>query len=119
MNDMKTNQYWIKIQYGNKPIEVREIWADTPEIARIKAMKLAQSYLEIEIETPEETQEQITPCKAPQSNEIDQTLQLLAHAKDRLVVLSPFGADKEFMRVWHDINTIEIKILGLARKYNL
>jgi len=51
----KTNQYWVKVQYVNQPIEIVEIWADNERNARRKAHDLALSKIEVQCETPEQT----------------------------------------------------------------
>lgn len=56
MTDMQTKQYWVKIQYAGQTLEVQEIWADSENAAHLKAINIAQSKMEFQSETAEETE---------------------------------------------------------------
>lgn len=55
MNDMRTKQWFIKVRYNGRLIEVREVWSDTQQMAQIHAHKHATSSLDTQMETSEET----------------------------------------------------------------
>ena len=52
---MRTKQWFVKIRYKGKLVEIKEIWSDTERMASIIAHKDAVSILESQIETPKET----------------------------------------------------------------